>query len=427
MNATRVLIVAGLGVCGAMLAAAASAAPRASTAQVRDVAFDVEPSAPGRASFAACAEVVKLLSQRGWDTAALSVRIQANPFDATSSSADLALDAGQPVETNAFMLAEALVERQLARTAEPAVARMLAETVAAHLSPPGSAARVQWERSWIQRLASGQLLTTALPEVLWRDGADAAIRRASRGPWPESALQALAALGIDNALHAVGEVAVAGILDPAVLGFQRPPLPEFAPAISQADTDVRLSTAGMRIVKLPPDATAVGIVPVQSEGVEAWVAVRYALTGAFDVVPLNGRTEVSVPMRGVVWAGVLVAALQPDASLSFAVRALPDYPVQIKRWDFVAGETDATLTWETQRHEGLQAFVVEALAATPTGAWNVLRRTVVPVAREGENPFGYTFVDEETKNTAAYRLLALTADGFLAEVGTFPLRGRPLP
>lgn len=425
MNATRVLIVAGLGVCGLLLTAPASAAAPAVTTQVRGVAFDVEPSAPGRASFAACAEVVRLLSLRGWETTGVRVRIQADPFDATASSADLALDAGQPVETSAFMLAEALVERQLTRTADPAVARMLAQTVAAHLSPPGSAARVQWERSWLQRLASGQVLTTALPEVLWRNGADPAIRRASRGSWPESALEVLAALGIDNALHAVGEAAVAGLLDPRVLGFQRPPLPEFAPAISQAEPDVRLSQAGMRIVKLPPDASAVGLVPVESERVEAWVAVRYALTGAFDVVPLNGRAEVSVPMRGVAWAAVLVVGLEPDARLSLAVRALPDYPVQISRWDFVAGEADVTLTWETQRHEGLQAFVVEALATTPTGAWNVLRRTVVPVASEGENPFGYTFVDEGTENTAAYRLLALTADGFLAEVGTFPLRAKP--
>ena len=425
MNATRARIVAGLVVCGVLLAAPVPAAPPALAAQVRSVAFDIEPSASARASFAACAEVVTLLSQRGWETAAVRVRIQGNPFDATASSADLALDASQPAETSAFILAEALVERQLARTANPGVARMLAETVAAHLSPPGSAARVQWERSWLQRLASGQLLTTALPEVLWRAGADPAIRRASRGSWPDSALEALGALGVDNALHAVGEVAVAGLLDPRVLGFQRPALPEFAPAISQAEPDVRLSNAGLRIVKLPPDVSAVSVVPVESERVEAWVAVRYALTGAFDVVPLNGRTEVSVPMRGVAWAGVLVVGLEPDARLSLAVRALPDYPVQIKRWDFVAGETDVTLTWETQRHEALQAFVVEALAATPTGAWNVLRRTVVPVASDGESAFGYTFVDEETQNTAAYRLLALTADGFLAEVGTFPLRGRP--
>jgi hypothetical protein len=424
MNATRALIAGAVGVCGVLLAAPAPAAPPALTAQVRDVAFDVEPSAPGRASFAACAEVVRLLSQRGWETAAFRVRIQANPFDATTPSADLALDAGQPVETSAFMLAEALVERQLARTADPAVARMLAQAVAAHMTPPGSAARVQWERSWLQRLASGQILTTALPEVLWRNGADPAIRRASRGSWPESAWEALAALGIDNALHPVGEVAVAGLLDPRVLGFQRPPLPEFAPAISQTDLDVRLSQAGIRIVKLPPDASAVGLVPVESERVEAWVAVRYALTGAFDVVPLNGRAQVSVPMRGVAWAGVVVVGLEPDARLSLAVRALPDYPVRIKRWDFVAGDTDVTLMWETQRHEGLQAFVVEALALTPSGTWNVLRRTVVPVASEGENPFGYTFVDEGNENMAAYRLLALTADGFLAEVGTFPLRAK---
>jgi hypothetical protein len=425
MKATHALVVVVFVVSGLLMAAPAAAAPPAVTSQVREVAFEVEPSIPARASLAACAEIVKLLAQRGWETDALRVRIQANPFDATTSSADLVLDAGRPGESSAFALAVALVERQLKVSADPQVAHMLAETVAAHLSAPGTAARVEWERNWLDRLGRGQVLTTALPEVLWRSGADAAIRRASRGVWPESAFAALTALGTDDPLHAVGEVAVAGLLDPQVLGFQRPLVPEFAPAISQSDAEVRFQEAGMRIVKLPDDASAVAVVPVRSERVGAWVAVRYALTGAFDVVPLNARAEVTVPLRGVAWAGVIAVGLDSDARISLAVRTVSDYPVQIKRWDFEAGETDVTLTWETQRHEGLRAFVVEALANAPSGVWSVLKRTVVPVASEGDISFGYTYADEGTENAAAYRLLALTADGFLAEVGTFPLRGKP--
>jgi hypothetical protein len=425
MRATRALVVVVGGLLVFGLTAGALAAPPLLTSQVGEVAFEVEPSPAARLSFAACAEVVRLLAQRGWETNTLRIRIQVNPFDATAPSADLVLDAAAPGDSTAFELAAALVDRQLRLSANPAVARLLAETVAAHLSAPGTEARTRWERAWLERLGRGEVLTTALPEVLWRNGADAAIRRAARGEWPESALAALTALGTESPLRAVGEVAVAGLLDPPVLGFHRPSIPEFAPAITQSEADVRFRDAGMRIVKLSPDADAVAVVPVRSERAEGWVAVRYALTGAFDVVPLNPRAEVTVPVRGVAWTGVIVVGLEPDARVSLALRPVSDYPVKMRRWDFEAGDTNVTLTWETRRHEGLRAFVVEALASGTSGAWRVLRRTVVPVASEGDSPFGYTYVEEGTEDAAAYRLLALTTDGFLTEVGSFPLRATP--
>ncbi len=393
--------------------------------RVRDVAFEVERTPRAQATYVMCAEVVRLLAQHGWNSEPVRVRIQDNPFDATASSADVLLGAGDASEDNAFVLAEALVERQLRRTTEPATARMLAQSVAAHLSAPSSASRLRWELGWLDRLGGGEVLTTALPELLWRTGGDAAMRRGGRGSWPDSAFEALTAFGVENALREVGELAVAGLLDPQALGFHRPPVPEFAPAITQDDASVRFAGAGMRIVALPADANAVAVFPVQSERVGAWVAVRYALTGAFDVVPLNPRAEITVPLQGLAWAGVVVVGLEPDAYLSLAIRPVTDYPVQINRWDFLAGDRTVTLSWETQRHDGLRAFVVEALENTSPLAWNVLRRTILPVADNGESSFGYAFVDEDTDTVAAYRLLALTADGFLAEVGTFPLRGRP--
>jgi hypothetical protein len=167
------------------------------------------------------------------------------------------------------------------------------------------------------------------------------------------------------------------------------------------------------------------VFPIKSDRVEAWVAVRYALTGGFDLAALKQDAEITIPLQGVAWAGVVAISLEPDASLSLAVRPRDDYPVQIRRWDFLAGDRPVTLSWETQRHEGLRAFVVEELENSGPGSWAVLGRTMLPVADDGETSFGYAFVAEERDDVSAYRLLALTADGFLAEVGLFPLHGQP--
>jgi len=393
--------------------------------RVRDVTFEVERSPGAQATYAACAEIVRMLGQRGWDAESVRVRIQGNPFDATASVADVVLGAGEPSEDGAFVLASTIVERQLRRSTDPSTARILAQSVAAHLSPPSSAHRLRWERAWLGRLGRGDIVTTALPEAVWRTGGDAAMRRAARGGLPESAIEALAAAGVENPLRVTGELAVAGLLDPQVIGFHRPPVPDNAPSVTQHVPDVRFAGAGLRVVELPGDANAVALFPVKSDRVEAWVAVRYALTGGFDVVGLKQDAEVAIPLQGVAWAGVVAIALEPDARLSLAVRPLVDYPVQIKRWDFLAGDQSVTLSWETQRHEGLRAFVVEALENSAPGSWTVLGRTLLPVADDGSATFGYAFVEEERDDVSAYRLLALTADGFLAEVGTFPLRGRP--
>jgi hypothetical protein len=419
----RAMIVLGLPAAATVIPGQLSAAVFSD--RVHDVVFEVEPSPGAQATYATCAQVVELLAERGWAAGPVRVRIQENRFDATASAADVVLGAEEASEDSSFLLASALVERQLRRNADPLTASMLAQSVAAHVSAPSSARRLRWELAWLDRLARGDVLTTALPELLWRSGADAAIRRGAQGNWPASAFAVLSALGVENPLHEVGELAVAGLVDPQALGFHQPPVPEFAPAITQSKTDVSLVEPGVRIVSLASDTGAAAVLPLQSERTEAWVAVRYALTGAFDVVPLNQRAEVTVPLQGVAWAGAVVVATEPDAHLSLAVRAVSDYPVQIKRWDFLAGDRQVTLSWETLRQEGLRAFVVEALEKTGPGSWKAVRRTILPVADDGETSFGYAFVDEESEDVAAYRLLALTSDGFLADLGSFPLRQGP--
>ncbi|HQT93792.1 MAG TPA: hypothetical protein PK435_04095 [Thermoanaerobaculaceae bacterium] len=384
-----------------------------------DVLFEVEATPQGQATFAACSQILDLLVQRGWRPAGARVRIQENPFDATLPSADVVLGAGAPSEDSAFDLAAALVVRQFGRALDPAVGDALAQTVAAHLSAPGCGRRLQWERQWLARLDGGDLLSTALPELLWRTGGDSAIREAALGKWPESAYAALAARGVEHPLKALGEVAVAGVVNPEALGFHAGAAG--LPA-AKAGLDVRFSGTGLQLVALPGDANAVALQTLQSEGTAAWVAVKYALTGSFDAVALNPKAEVVVPLRGTAWAAVLVVGIGPGAHVAINSRQLDEYPVRLKRWDFLAGEGAASLAWETQRHEGLRGFVVEALQTDASGKWSVRRRTLVPVAEDGESSFGYAFVDDDTNGVGAYRLLALTSDGFLAEVGLFPLR-----
>jgi hypothetical protein len=418
---------AAVGLCAALalVTVQQTAAAAVVAQQIQGVAFDVESLPNAQSTFAACAQMVDVLAEHGWDVRGFRVRIQGNRFDATSPAADLVLGTNWPSEDSAFILASTLVERQIGRSVGEPVARQIAQTVAAHLAPPDAARRRRWEVAWQQRLADGDVLTTALPELLWRTGGDAALRRSARADWPASAFAALAALGVDDPVRSLGELAVAGLIDPAALGFHSPPVPQLAPTVTQANPDVWFDGAGVRIVSLQDDSGAVAVLPLESDGAQAWVAVRYALTDTFDVVPVNARAEVTVPLRGVAWAGVVVVGGAAEAHMSLGIRPVPDYPVEIKRWDFLANDRNVTLSWETLRQDGLQAFVVEALESGDAGSWKVVRRTILPVAEQGESQLGYTFVDEDRKDVAAYRLLALTADGFLAEVGCFPVDQHP--
>ncbi len=425
MSIVRLLALAGSAALGAAVIPVTALGAASEALWVRDVAFEVERTPRAQATFQACAQAVETLAQRGWRPGGVRVRIRDNPFDATAASADVDLGTAAQPEDSAFELVTAMVGRRLRHPVDPGVAGVLARTVAAHLTSPSCSRRAQWEASWLERLRHGDVLTTALPEALWRAGADAAIMAAADPDWPASAYAALAAGGSDNTLNAVGEVAVAGLVDPERLGFHTGPA-ESAPATAPVDaTAVIFAEPGVRVMAMPVDTSAVGVQVIRNERTAAWVAVKYAFTGSFDAVPLSSVGEVMVPLRGTVWSGIVVVALDADARLSVSERPVGAYPVRVRSWDFLAGEGRANLAWETQGHEGLRGFVVEALEPVGGGMLAVRRRTLVPVAEDGENPFGYAFVDEDTGGIAAYRLLALSADGFLAEVGMFPIRDKP--
>jgi hypothetical protein len=425
MRITRV--VAAGTVCALALAVPALAATAVNSYGLGGVVFEVEATPRGQATFAACSQALEVLLQRGWQPDAAHVRIQRDPYDATSPAADVVLGTAPEADDSAFELIAGLVGRQLGRTADPDVATLLARTVAANLSAPGCERRTDWERRWVAGLASGDLLTTALPELLWRTGGDGAVREAALGSWPESAYAALAARGVEHPLRRMGEVAVAGLVNPDALGFHSLAAAAAALPTPAQGLDVSFARTGLRLIALPADAGAVAVQTLASGHATGWAVVKYALTGSFDAVPLNPAAEVSVPLRGVEWAAVVAVGEGPDGRLALNCRPLADYPVRVSRWDFLAGEDSASLAWETQRQEGLQGFVVEALRTDARGGWSVLRRTMVPVAADRESSFGYAFVDEDTKGVGGYRLLALTADGFLAEVGMFPLHAEPWP
>ncbi len=425
MRITRV-VVAGTA-CALALSLPARAAIAVSSYGHRGVVFEVEATPGAQATFAACSQALDLLLQRGWQPGTTHIRIQHDPYDATSPAADVVLGTAADSDDSAFEFTAQLVERQLEHTADPEVAAFLARTVAANLSAPGCARRTEWERDWVAHLASGDLLTTALPELLWRTGGDSAVRAAVLGSWPESAYAALAARGVEHPLRRMGEVAVAGLVNPDALGFHSLTTVGRALPTPAQQPDLSFAQTGLRLVALPGDTGALAVQTLASGHATGWVVVKYALTGSFDAVPLNPAAEVNVPLRGIEWAAVVAVGEGPDGRLALNFRPLADYPVSVSRWDFLAGEDNASLAWETQRQEGLKGFVVEALRTDVRGGWSVMRRTMVPVATDGESSFGYTFVDGDTKGVGGYRLLALTADGFLAEVGMFPLHAEPWP
>jgi hypothetical protein len=377
------------------------------------------------ATVAACSRAQERLADHGWSVPALLVRIEANPFDATTVPGQLTLASSAPAADNAFDLTVALVKRSLAAAPKSVPVEALARRVAAGLSMPTEARRCANQREWLARLGRGEVLTTVVPELLWREGGDRAIRAAAAGEWPTTALAVLRNLGCDDPIGAAGELALAALLNPASLGFP-PPVPQGPPTLEAViqSSDVALGLPGARFLVLPAGSGAVGVEQIRSDGdVAAWLAVRYSLTSEYDVLRLGDGHEVAVPLQGVEWAAVVVIGFSRGARVSLNLRAIQDFPQQLGRWDFVATSRAANLTWESESHRGLTAYVVEALARSAEGAWSVRRRLIMPVADDGDVPYGYAFVDPEGGDVTAYRLLALTDDGLLGEISTFPVPG----
>lgn len=416
-----VLAVGAVLLLGAGVAAGAPATSRPGPGRPGALTYLTDGSAGARASVTACIRAEDVLVDHGWRVPGVIVRIEANPFDATAAPAEIALSSVASPDDNAFTLSETLIRRSL-----PAVAGApldaIARVTASHLAVPSSQRRLAFEREWLARVGGGDVLSTALPELLWRSGGDRAIRDALAGPWPETALAVLRERGCDDPLGGVAELVLAGLLQPSSLGFAARPLAGAALPAATTDSDLSLNGPGARFLVLPTGSGAVGVEPLRcDDGSGAWLAVRYTLTGDYDIVRLGDGRELAVPLQGVAWAAIVAVSLAPAAEISLNIRGLSGFPLHLTRWDFVATPGAASLSWETESHRGLSAYVVEALSRTQEGEWSVARRVIIPVADDGSEPFGYAFVDPEGEAIAAYRLLALTEDGLLGEVSTFPV------
>lgn len=414
------MLICCAGTVAAVLAAVPSLAQSYSE-RVGSVRIERDGAAGGEKVAATCAAAVRAVNARGWRTPPMVVRVLQSPYDATAPASDLALAADEPLEDAFFRTVEALVRRDLGRVAEATRAQDAARLVAAHLSPPGSRLRQAWQREWVAALAGGELVTTALLETVWRVGGDALLRTVTPAPWPDGLISALQAHVEGDLAEIVAQVVLAGLLDPRALGFavEAPALPDQGGRTAHAVAEA--VGPGVHLYPLPVRAAAEGVSLLRSRGVVAHAVVRYAFPGQYDVVRLAEGEEVAVPLRGVSWAGIVVTGLAHGVGLSLSSRPLPDYPVALERWDFEAGGGAVTISWETKSHSEVVGFVVEALARHSEQGWQTLRREFVPAAEDGFRPFSYSFVEAGGEDVQLYRLSALTARGFLAEIGTFPV------
>ena len=407
----------------ALFVAPAGAGSLPFAAEVAGVTFEVAATPQAAATLAACQQITAELGRRGWRADALRVQIQADRYDATAA-ANLVLAAAADPLDNAFLLAREIVIRSLPRATVPELGRALAEVVAAHSVPAGTPARNAWESEWLARLLGGDVATTALPELLWRTGGDEAVRLAASGRWPERALSVLDGMGVGDVRSALGDVVVAALLRPAALGFAAPaPVLARSAAVGSGRVEMSSPAFALRIAPVDVTAHAVTVRAARVAGAALWCLVRYAQDEGFEVVALTDGGETVLPGSGVAWAGVAAIGFEVDSRVEVDLTPREDYPIVLDRWDFQATEGSVVLTWETGRHENLQGFVVETLVTAGAENVRVRSRSLVPVSDEEMVGQGYTFVDEASRDVVGYRLLAVTGDGLVAEVGVFPLAG----
>lgn len=365
--------------------------------------------------------MAELLAERGWQIPAMRILIQADPFDATRGGADLVLATDERPEDNAARFVQAVVGRELSQWTQPAVAQLLADLVAAKLAPAGAEWPLAWQEDWLERLSFGDLTSTALPEALWRYGSDEAIRVASKGAWPGEAFRVLRNTDQGTVEAILGEVALAGLLDPSRLGFDVGV--DLVPRLlgGGQKPEIRRDGPALRLVPVISQTGAAAVSAWRLRHASAWLVVRYAFSRDFDAVPLNTFEEIPVPLQGVLWAAVAVVATEPDSQVSLNTRPVDGYPLELEGWDFRTGEAGVNLSWETIRHSGVDAYLVDAVAGNEEEGFFLARRTVVPVAEDGSRSRAYAFTDEDMDGISYYRLLAITDRGLVAEVGVFPV------
>jgi len=380
----------------------------AGTASKLEVVLEAEPSPNLPAQVAGVEQTLAVLAQRGWPVQGMRIRLAREPFDATRFAADVVLPTSLAPEDNAFLLARGVVARLAG--GHP-WGEVLADCVAAHLAPPSSRLRREWEAAWQRKLLAGELERTALLELLWRQKGDAGVRQVAEGQNPWQLLGADAA-GLEEALW---EVALAGLLAPSKLGFVVGPVLWDGLAAMGGDGTFRFVAPSVRFLALEGEAEALGLMPTRLRRAAARAVVLYD-DGRFDTLSLAPGEEAVLPRMGVQRVVLAVLSLPGEALASFALREVRDYPVRLGEVEVVQQDDTLQLAWEVEQQQDVAAYVVEVwgVASKPT----LQERSVIPTSEAG--PAKLFWAWEAAGEPVQVRVYALTRSGLLAKLFTTP-------
>jgi len=394
---------------GFIVANIGSLALAAGTAAYRlELVLEAEPSPALASQVAAVEQTLTLLAERGWPVQGTRVRLAHEPFDATRFGAAILLPLSLSPEDNAYLLARAVV---LKATAPHPWSEVVADCVAAHLAPPTSHLRREWEAAWQRRLLAGDVERTALLELLWRRKKDAGLRQLAEGrnPWQ--------ILGAETPTleEELFQVALAGLLSPAKLGLGVPPASwDFLPTLG-GDATFHFTSPALRWIALEGEAEGLAVLPTRLRQAAARALVLYD-DGRFDTLALTPGIEVQLPRMGVRRLVLAVLSLPGDALASFALRELRDYPVRLGEVEVVQQDHTLQLAWEVEEQLDVAAYLVElwGVSATPT----FKERWLLPTS--GAGPARLLWSWEAEEEPVQVRVYALTRGGVLAKLFTVP-------
>ncbi|MCX7895071.1 MAG: hypothetical protein N2447_03810 [Thermoanaerobaculum sp.] len=376
--------------------------------------FVLEPSPQLGLQLAQAEQTLALLAGRGWDVRELRVRFTSNPYDATQGSADVVLPSHLGVEEHVFLLVRGVVRRQLK---DRELGGAWADLLAAHLAPPGSRLRRQWEESFQASLWAGDWQRTALLELFWRHYRDQGVRTIGS---VEAAWRLLVKeKGEEKVVHALWEVILAALLEPSRLGFTVNPWPMTGSGELLGDTVVSLAAPQLRWLQLPREADGIGLSTNRLSAAAVRLLVLYQ-DGRWDALTPAAGEERRVPLWGVRAAFVGVLALAGEATASFSLRELHGYPVRLGAVEVVEEGDHWQAFWQVEEQQDVQSFVVEVWSFAGTTPV-LVGRDLIPAA--GNSPALVGWVGAGDRGPRQLRVYALTTEGVLARLFVSPVLG----
>lgn len=373
--------------------------------------FQGETAASASSSLTMLEQTLSLLRGRGWPVS-LRVRLAANPYDATQPEADVTVPLSLPVEEQTFLLTQGVVRKALGPTPWT---ELLASLVAAHLSPPSSKLRLEWEKGWQSRLLQGDLENTAILELLWRRRADEGLRQLAKegNPWR------LLSTGTEERgfQEALWEIILAGLLKPEKLGFSVGPASWEKTELLKGDGVFRFVNPHIRWVRVAKEGDALGILASRLRAASARVVVVYE-DGRFDQVALEPGQELPVPLWGVKELVLGILSFPPEATASFAFRPLRDYPVRLEAAQLSQEEGAWQLAWTVGEQQDVRAYVVEVWGVGAQGSFPK-ERHLIPTTQAGPAQLVWSW--EGQGEPRQVKVFALTENGLLAQLFVTPV------